>query len=151
MVMSVLDRSHFEAVHRIARVSMHTKARAVYARLFSGLIEQSKASATTITTTTISSSSSSSEPALSQLQQTNALLQHTDFTWTDMKIPGSTPGAPSRAPGPNGMAACACTTNGGGLFSFLCMLVDAASVSACVCVVLCSACATRDAPPTDQG
>lgn len=56
MVMSVLDRSHFEAVHRIARVSMHTKARAVYARLFSGLIEQSKASATTITTTTISSS-----------------------------------------------------------------------------------------------
>jgi hypothetical protein len=142
MVMSVLDRSHFEAVHRIARVSMHTKARAVYARLFSGLIEQSKASATTITTTTISSSSSSSEPALSQLQQTNALLQHTDFTWTEMKIPGSSPGAPSRAPGPNGMAACACTTNGGGLFSFLCMLVDAASVSACVCGALQCVCNT---------
>ena len=149
MVMSVLDRSHFEAVHRIARVSMHTKARAVYARLFSGLIEQSKASATAITTTI-----SSSEPALSQLQQTNALLQHTDFTWTEMKIPGATPGAPSRAPGPNGMAACVCTANGGGFFSFLCMLVDAASVSACVwcfavcvcgalqcvCVTLCSAC-----------
>jgi hypothetical protein len=44
-------------------------------------------------------------------------------------VPGSSSGLITRAPGPNGMVTCACSTKSGGSFSLLCMLVDAVTVS----------------------
>ena len=120
MVLSTLERSHHETLHRSTRITMHSNARLVFSQLYQGLMEHS-----------ISSPSCGNGcDVLSELQQTNALLQNTDFGWIEVKVPGSSPGASHRAPGPNGMAACVCTTESGGEFSFLCLLVDASSVSA---------------------
>ena len=120
MVLSTLERSHHETLHRSTRITMHSNARSVFSQLYRGLMEQSISSP----------SRGNGSDVLSDLQQTNALLQNTDFGWIEVKVPGSSPGASHRAPGPNGMAACVCTTESGGEFSFLCLLVDASSVSA---------------------
>ena len=122
MVMSLLDRSHFGSVHHLARITMHSNARAAFSQIFRGLL-QSSASLPSPTM-------KCANFGLSDLQQTTILLQNTDFNWIEIKVPGSTPEAPSRAPGPNGMVACACTTKSGGTFSFLCLLVDAVPVRA---------------------
>ena len=120
MVMSVLERSHFETLHHMARITMHSNARAVFCHIFADLRKQCMES--------LSSPIMNSDFVLSKLQKTNALLQNTDFSWTELKVPGASSGAPNRVPGPNGMASCACTTKSGGVFSFLCLIVDALPV-----------------------
>jgi hypothetical protein len=120
VVMSILERSNFETLHRMFRVTMHSNARAVFSQVYRGLLEWGLNSPV---------SANCSDVIFSELQQTNALLQNTDLNWVEMKIHGNSHGAPSRAPGPNGMTACACSTRSGGHFSFLCLLVDASSVS----------------------
>jgi hypothetical protein len=119
MVLSTLQRSHHEALHRTARITMHSTARSVFSRIYRNLAERSTPPIDT----------SEFDHVLSKLQQTNALLQNTEFGWVEVAVPGSFSGAPNRAPGPNGMAACACTSKIGNAFSFLCLLVDASSVS----------------------
>jgi hypothetical protein len=117
MVMSVLERSHFDTVHHMARIMMHSNARAVFCNMFDDLRNQNTECHT-----------KNSDFVLSMLQKTNALLQNTDFCWVELRVPGASPSAPNRVPGPNGMAACACTTKSGATFSFLCLLVDALPV-----------------------
>ena len=122
MVMSLLDRSHYGSVQHLARITMHTNARAAFSQIFRGLLQ--------ISASLPSPTMKCANFVLSELQQTTILLQNTDFHWIEIKVPGSTPEAPSRAPGPNGMVACACTTKSGNTFSFLCLLVDAVPVRA---------------------
>ena len=123
VVMSILERSNFETLHRMFRVTMHSNARAVFSQIYLGLLKWGLDSPVSV---------NSSEIIFSELQQTNALLQNTDLNWVELKIHGTSSGASSRAPGPNGMTACACSTKSGGHFSFLCLLVDASSVSSLI-------------------
>ena len=120
IVLSTLERSNHEFLHRTTRITVHSTARSVFSRIYCSLIDRGESP----------SGASGCHHVLSELQQTHALLQNTEFGWVEVAVPGSFPGAPNRAPGPNGMTACPCTSKNGSAFSFLCLILDASSVSA---------------------